>query len=912
MIHTIPFSRSLLEVLVPFIFKETGGDIEELMKTTVILPTHRACQQLKETFFSIQGKATVLPRIISLTADMNFLGSVKPIPPYNRLFSLSRMARALVKNPDRALKIALSLSHLLDEIYQYEVDFSHLSDLVDQNFAEHWNETLRFLDIIKTSWPAILKENNFLDQKDYEIKQLHARAALWEKDPPQNLLIIAGFDHTLPAVAHLCQAIHHAPKGHIFLQGVDTTLSLNDLKALPTEHHQSIFSNLFSYLNLNPKEVQSNFSPSAIEQFLSKKLAQEKTDSVPCQHISYIQAQNPEEEALSCALILRKVLETPNKRAVLVTNDRMLSRRVISHMKRFQVILDDSAGIPFTKTTLGIYLMLLADYATDPSDHKTLVSLLKNPFVADGRGHDEVLQEIMIAEKTARENQKKLIYGLKTDLSPFLNLYTQEKVSFKQMFALHIQTALELARSADATGTENLWGTDAGQMLYQSVQDIYEHADIFGEIEPAFYPEIFKILLQEITFRNSKALHPRLDILGPIEARFVQADTFILAGLNEGSWPSRAETGVWLNRAMRSQLGLPQPEEQNTIETRDFLSFLCKKEVFLTRSMKVGGTPMLSSRYFSLLEDVLSPQVPHLTRKLLTPSKITPCPRPMPYLKDNLKPHKLSVTQIRYLMRNPYVIYVQKVLKLKELPELENLSKNQIYGTTVHEVLEQYLKDKHPPSLWRLLRMGYHVLRRNGFSSIDLKFYFPRFARVAFWFIEQELKSLPTLKKSYLETYGSWQVPLDKEHFELTCIADRLDVYTDGIEIIDYKTGQVPNKNSVKLGLEPQLPLEALMLKAGAFSGISVQTVKALSYWQLKGKDGGNNLNTIATADKDLSDLLSTTQQGFIDLITTYLTQNIPFGVYGFDDNTSSPVAPLERVQEWQYTLETDQGEAHD
>ena len=909
MIHSIPFSCSLMKVLADFLLKNTGGNIEELMNTTVILPTHRACKQLKESIHSLNKAATVLPKILTLT-DIHPSGLIpQPISTYQRTFFLSAIARALVTNPDRALKIALSLNRLLDEIYQYEIDFSQLSDLIDPIFAEHWNETLRFLEIIKTAWPDILKEKNLLDEQDYHIKQLHIQADIWEKDPPKNLLIIAGFDHTLPAVAHLCRSIHQAPRGHIFLQGVDTSLSLQDLSLLPPSHHQSIFYPFFKVLNINPNELQEEEKPSLQEQFLSKKLSQDMKIPIPkdLNHVTYIQTQNTEEEALTCALLLRKVLETPDKKAILVTNDRMLSRRVIRHMQRFQVILDDSAGVPLTKTPLGIYLMLLADYAADPQDHKTFVSLLKNPFVADQRTPQAIWDDITKAEKTARENQKKLVCSLQTDLSPFLNFYAQESVSFKDMFVQHIQTALVLACGSDKSGEERLWGSDEGKEAFTAFQEICTYAETFGVIEPAFYPEIFKILLQNITFRPPHALHPRLDILGPIEARFVEADTFILAGLNEGSWPSRPDTGVWLNRTMRAKLGLPLPEEKNAIETRDFLTFLCKKEVFLTRSEKVGGAPSLSSRYFSLLEEVILPQSPLLARKLLTPSTITPFPRPLPHLPPALKPYHLSVTQIRYLMKDPYVLYVQKVLKLKELPELENLSKNQIYGITVHKVLEEYFTRQCPPSIFQLARMGYHEFKKNGFSAIDLQFYFPRFLQVAFWFIEQDQQRRPMIKQTYLEQKGLWKIPIEGKIFELSCVADRLDQFSNGMEIIDYKTGQVPEKKDVNSGLEPQLPLEALMLEAGAFPNISPIPVQALSYWQLKGKEGGNTLKVVASSEdkkETLDKLLETTKQGFIQLITSYLTQDIPFGVYGFDETyTQNSVAHLERVQEWRYTL---------
>ena len=55
-------------------------------------------------------------------------------------------------------------------------------------------------------------------------------------------------------------------------------------------------------------------------------------------HVSVIAAANAEEEALSIAVALREALETPGKKAALVTPDRALARRVLAALERWNVI----------------------------------------------------------------------------------------------------------------------------------------------------------------------------------------------------------------------------------------------------------------------------------------------------------------------------------------------------------------------------------------------------------------------------------------------------------------------------------------------------------------------------------------------------------------------------------------------
>ena len=55
----------------------------------------------------------------------------------------------------------------------------------------------------------------------------------------------------------------------------------------------------------------------------------------------------------------------------------------------------------------------------------------------------------------------------------------------------------------------------------------------------------------------------------------------------------------------------------------------------------------------------------------------------------------------------------------------------------------------------------------------------------------------------------------------LSARADRIERRRDGnFAILDYKTGQPPTGKQVRMGLSPQLTLEAAILREGGFEGI--------------------------------------------------------------------------------------------
>src|SRR3546814_11178699 len=100
--------------------------------------------------------------------------------------------------------------------------------------------------------------------------------------------------------------------------------------------------------------------------------------------VRFFEAATPGEEAQAIALALRRALDTPEQTAALVTPDRGLARRVAAHLKRWGIAIDDSAGLPLSRTPAGAFLALLADAAAERFAPVALLALLKHPRVRAG------------------------------------------------------------------------------------------------------------------------------------------------------------------------------------------------------------------------------------------------------------------------------------------------------------------------------------------------------------------------------------------------------------------------------------------------------------------------------------------------------------------------------------------------
>ncbi len=126
-----------------------------------------------------------------------------------------------------------------------------------------------------------------------------------------------------------------------------------------------------------------------------------------------------------------------------------------------------------------------------------------------------------------------------------------------------------------------------------------------------------------------------------------------------------------------------------------------------------------------------------------------------------------------------------------------------------------------------------------------------------------------------------WQVTPD---FTLSARADRLDVLSNGtLAIIDYKTGTPPSPREVR-SLSPQLPLEALIARAGGFEGLEPMETSRIVYYRLAGRaDKDERADRTESKDSTLAETLATTEQRLRDLIAYfakpeafYLSNKVP------------------------------------
>src|SRR5690606_21580819 len=123
----------------------------------------------------------------------------------------------------------------------------------------------------------------------------------------------------------------------------------------------------------------------------------------------------------------------------------------------------------------------------------------------------------------------------------------------------------------------------------------------------------------------------------------------------------------WMNGEMRRKLDLPSEDRKVGQAAHDFLMAAAAPRVILSRALKVAGSPTVQSRWLFRIEALAGKPVPRAHRYLdwaaaldapAAPVRIE-APAPKPAVE--VRPKRLSVTQVETLMRDPYSLYARKV-----------------------------------------------------------------------------------------------------------------------------------------------------------------------------------------------------------------------------------------------------------
>jgi ATP-dependent helicase/nuclease subunit B len=641
--------------------------------------------------------------------------------------------------------------------------------------------------------------------------------------------------------------------------------------------------------------------------------------------------------AIAIALKLALDSQGSQSQAALITTDRTLARRVSSELLRFGIEADDSAGTPLASSQHGSLLTLVLACVLRPGDPIALASLIKHPLVRLGRMRDALddvthaLELMALRGGTASVN----IAALSPVVTEAIRALAENE-RFPKHWQTRIRTTecqtqvLELARDlegaveplarlllrdtaggarsefsldvwAEATGQvlealcidergslAALWSDDAGDALAGLLKDLIETRDTLDATGPQ-WADVATAMLSGIGIKPKSLGHPRAFIWGTLEARLQHVDTLILGGLNEGTWPSATANNPFLSRAMKTEIGLEPSERRIGQSAHDFVEGLGTKRLVLTRALRQGGAPSVASRFLQRLLAVTGKEVADAMRArgndylgyaaaiddTAENDRQDFASRPAPMPNAERQPDRYSFSEVTRLRRDPYAIYARRVLKLDPLDPFNEdpgvVDRGNIYHAIVQHFIESGIDPKGTGAEAEIIRIVHAVFEEWALPAHVDAVWRSRAIEMARRFLDWEAERRPLLVRSMVEQSARMQV---SDALTVTGRADRIDIRNDGrADIIDYKTGASPSAKVARTLLDPQLALEAAVLKGGGFREIGTRETQDLKYVRLRpggrfavdtvnneGGRGDNTRSAMELAEDSMNQLIRLTE----------------------------------------------------
>jgi ATP-dependent helicase/nuclease subunit B len=672
--------------------------------------------------------------------------------------------------------------------------------------------------------------------------------------------------------------------------------------------------------------------------------------------LSAAAARNEEAAATLAALLLRETLERPGETAALITPDAAMARRVSARLARWGVEVDSSAGRPLANDPAGVLVALVARAATGALHPATILAILKHPLVRLGldearlsagrralerygfRGPRPRDWAAVRAELDAARDRRprdgdapsaEKLAGLDAAVAVSQAL---ERV-LQQAAAPFLAGGANLSDAARALGAAMevlardhqgalgaLWAGAGGEAAANCLAGLIQDGAPLTGLNPWAFAETVETILAQHPVRTGGANHPRLRILGALEARLVRADRLILAGLEEGVWPRVPPNDPFLSRPMRAKLGLPPPERRIGLSAHDFAQAACAPEVILISTERRDGQPAVKSRWLWRLETLargagltiprrhdLEAWAEALDAPLdPPPPSLEPAKRPRPTPPLEARPRQMPVTRVETWVRDPYAVYARDILGLRLLDRPDADTDAARRGTAIHKAFQRFAEahaDGAPGDAATLFAdLTIDALMAVGFSPSALVRERILARRLGEWAATFEQDRRTNLHSLRVETEGAHAFEVQGRPFTLTAKADRIEVSGGLAHVLDFKTGQAPTPAQVETGFSPQLTLTAAILMRGGFEDLGALSPGELLYVRAIGRRTAGEVKSAVKKGAAALDLAEQAMEGLRRRIARFddpETPYLPWSAPQFLAQRGGDFDHLSRLYEW-------------
>lgn len=598
----------------------------------IFLPSRRAIRSAEKMIVEKIGHATILPNLVPLGDGADEDEEMYPdtISNRERVIILSKLLSmdANVKNIATALPLARDFIRMQDYLENEGVKITDINwtELIDEKYANHFQNKARILDIIK----------QIDDNRLTTTQKRNAEIRAWKNHLYKyKCVIVCGSTASVPATADLMEHIAQMPNGKIILSGkISGDEKDFDLDTNPYKSENEFLKRI----NIGVNDVQTidvgtsnidvmNIAFGNSGTHINKKLS----------NCKLIECNRESEEAIVASEIAQRAVNE-NKSVLIITPDAAANTRIKSEMARLNIDADFSSGLPGTMTNVGRAILNLFD------------------SWADGKTNEY--------EKLYEQSNHNL-FNMLVDFVDKNN----ESV-FQPMFNVENESDIAIWNAIKETA-DILCTNDIVLNVFDARSFI---ADAIGSV----------------SIRPIKTNECNVCVLGTIESRMQTADVIILTGLNDGMFPSIGYENAWLPRNIANKIGMPSPNRKVSLMALDFMNLSCGENVYWLRSKNSGGTLTTESRFLSRVRVTIGDiQNDNEILQSVRARDDVPY-QPLDYSPPTppIDKSDVYVTELELLIHNPYAFYVKHILRLKPVDDYWVLPDARNFGIIVHDVIE--------------------------------------------------------------------------------------------------------------------------------------------------------------------------------------------------------------------------------
>jgi hypothetical protein len=337
----------------------------------------------------------------------------------------------------------------------------------------------------------------------------------------------------------------------------------------------------------------------------------------------------------------------------------------------------------------------------------------------------------------------------------------------------------------------------------------------------AIYKQV--IDLAEVSFEGEPL--NGLQIMGVLESRVLDFETVIITSMNEGKFPAGKSQNSFIPYDVKRELGLPTFKEKDAIYTYHFYHLLQRaKNIYLLYNTESEGLDAgEKSRFITQLEVEKQPKH-NLTHEIYNAVLPETAYQPMVIPKSEMVMARLkeiadqgfSPSALTSYIRNPIQFYFQKILRIREVEEVEeNIALNTL-GTIIHETLKvlyepfvgKFISEIDIQNCIKRIDSEVLIQFKVVYKEGEIKkgrnlLAFEVAKRNVFNFLKVELESIKNGDAiKILELEKTFERMMQHPSLPFPVLikgnVDRIEERNGIVRIIDYKTGKV-EKSSVTL-----------------------------------------------------------------------------------------------------------------